>query len=678
MTLEDVVLNGPHVTAHNDERHVMNDVQATLTDMQTHLDTLDTEVAGIDLSGFEPVGLLTATKKTLLETIGSRILAFGHSMMASAETSTFERGVFHKICSSLRANGTNLAASGAVLSRNEVVGSGAGGIWNVLNNWQQTKQWNFRGAYDNAVTYHPDDVVTQSGFWWKAYGLYNGSFSGHLPGADAGNAQSIVYWRKIDTHADIVAGIGHGALSYQAQPAIPMLWYGANDLAFNAILNRPIGVGSDALNRFIMALRSALSFTLSAAIFDDDDLTVSYGADFAARVDAGNGTQYGTGARFMPPLDGGASAPKTLTIQVPPDFPGGKISLGFGMSAAAIGLLGVSVDGGATSTLNIAGLSEPTTYNNSIVFRTANLAAGAHTITCALGITGAAFTVWFDWWGVDAVIPGPAIVPALVKFPTATYAGDFYNSKFGDADIVNWNNAIKTLITSEFPSAIYADVENTLTKFFGYFPDGVHLSDQASEMVADVILDSIKAKVIDSTVLQAIASQERSNNIQTLRYAAAGSDMVVPAVSNTFMDIVFGTTTVEVPINALPGDLLEFKSDMKWLADAGGARYADLAIMVNGGIVDYVSSRTTSPLATGLLSTYWSTATEFHSVFPSNIFYVVQQRDVKRGVVTIRPRVVLVTPSGPGVIYGSAAGPSSVTVENHGQPNPYRGGGIGL
>lgn len=286
-----------------------------------------------------------------------------------------------------------------------------------------------------------------------------------------------------------------GLRTRQAKPYVSpvdlvVLQLGLGDLANNMVSNGVLTPGA-----FRSAFDAILAFSGLAAFYGAEPAgashpSIAYGGtwnDLAV-------TDRNTGAGIRGSLTVGAS----LTITVPPDFPGGEIDL-FWPVALGGATIRIIVDGGARRygftetigptdtdqvTANVAGLKAT---------RLRGLDPGAYTITATLtAVTG--FGIAFDGWGIRAVNP-PAVVatsqPLLAPGYAESWLGPFAGDTPTDAT-TRWLNQ-QVAQVAEAAGAKYLQIDDLQINDPGRWTyDGAHLNETGQARWADQILQFVR------------------------------------------------------------------------------------------------------------------------------------------------------------------------------------------
>jgi acetyltransferase-like isoleucine patch superfamily enzyme len=177
-----------------------------------------------------------------------------------------------------------------------------------------------------------------------------------------------------------------------------LTYYGMSELAL---------LGDHDLLPFEHALRTVISRHRASAVFEESHDSVSP-RGWRPRGPEGPDC---SGSGVMETSAEGA----TLTISVPPGFPGGTVAMGF-VAAAGGGAEHVfEVDGVAGGTLDTRGITEPRGNRNGAVMRLTGLSPGVHVIVCRVvnptGVTA------FDYWQIEPEPGPPVLVPLGYTMP---------------------------------------------------------------------------------------------------------------------------------------------------------------------------------------------------------------------------------------------------------------------
>lgn len=277
------------------------------------------------------------------------------------------------------------------------------------------------------------------------------------------------------------------AAPYVAPADVVIAHVGIADLA-----NNYINGGVVTPIAFQNAFRAALAFAQLAAHFDAEPAgashpSIAYGGTW---VDV-TSTDKNTGAGWREALTGA-----TLTITVPPDFPGGELCLFWVILPAAFGsgaVWTINVTGATTvaakETITTADADQVATGNYNLkATRLTNLNPGAHTITATAAITN--LGCGFNGWGIRAPAPPELVVikqPRLLPANYQAWLGPGTGDTPDDAAVDRLNRDLQNLAVAA--GAHWLEFPELLLDPARYTVDGAHPNEIASRQFADIVLD---------------------------------------------------------------------------------------------------------------------------------------------------------------------------------------------
>jgi hypothetical protein len=312
---------------------------------------------------------------------------------------------------------------------------------------------------------------------------------------------------------------------YQANDTSYLFMYGINDLA---------ELGSSNLTPFDSALRTIIARSRAGAIFESETAAnITFSGTW---VTAGNCFSSCSGTAYKQDATNG----DTFTVNVPADFPGGTVDVGFIANSNGTGAVSTfTVDGGAAGSIDTRNAEAPGGHATGLVKRFTGLSAGAHTIVgTTSSVTG---TLNVDYWQIESPNPPLTIVPLSPK-PANYSAYSVSSFQPNDADIDTLNTHVKSVV-SEFDSNVIApDLTNVLGKKSANFAaDGLHPNDQGYAIIASTIYQAItKASVnVDALAQTAAPLNFFSGNNITFKNAADSTTgfQVQNAAGTTVLDI---------------------------------------------------------------------------------------------------------------------------------------------
>lgn len=285
------------------------------------------------------------------------------------------------------------------------------------------------------------------------------------------------------------------------QPLVPwaLLWIGIHDLVVAGTAEFPSGTAwgkHQGKHLVTNAVRSMVAYLLCAEAFDANHASVEpgNGAPAAALNPDPVGAIYGN--YTIGPLSSAAPA-DTITLYVPPNFPGGSVHICFvakeGTTSASRGggTVDFTVDGSGAGSLECRwGMYTdplPDQKLNAFTKTIKNLAPGAHKIVCTIGNSGVHF--FFNYWGIEGypdrtqvILPGPSRLKSYHIY------GAGYEFQRVKGTVTGTNNAPTDTFTI---TAATKDVDGTDTtfaiqadEFITFDPGGAN--EEVLEVAADV------------------------------------------------------------------------------------------------------------------------------------------------------------------------------------------------
>jgi len=392
--------------------------------------------AGMSISNGDTAKIWRDVERALMSKGLTRLEVYGHSFVVGGGASDADRDAMTHLASMLGA-GTlevNRAFGGAIAS------------WPNIDPYNSTGNGGFQTIYQYHKT-RPRVVskVSSSTSTTITVGtVYGGVFAiGQLIGFGKGaNAQyrSItgVAGSVLTVDAAITGTISANdpvieiPFSYGSLNPLSLLWFGNNDFPNLGMGNQTdpasdagVAEGKPALTN---ALRAMIAYKRCAEVYDaavaasTPHPSITLGAGLAnSDVVAGQAGSF-EGTYVIGALNSG----DTFDIQVPANFQGGTIALGFanaqqtGSVVRAGSLINFTVDGNSAGSLDTrigAYKFGATVKFNTFCKRLTGLAAGAHVITVTVSTTGVAGT-YFDWWGIESLVAPLVILPSPLRVYT--------------------------------------------------------------------------------------------------------------------------------------------------------------------------------------------------------------------------------------------------------------------
>lgn len=282
-----------------------------------------------------------------------------------------------------------------------------------------------------------------------------------------------------------IPGAVRGA-PYVSNGGATLLCWGINDLGKS-------GPGATYLSAFIDSMRTCISRARMAAIKENTDASISYGAGFTL---ASNSEEWTSGSSYRTAT---ATTNANFTITLPSDYDGSPVVLCFngivnGGSGTFSGTAGVT---GTFNTSNIIPSGELS--HAPRIKRITNLtsANAGQTIIFTVNSIDASGSVDFDCWWIEAANPPPVVVMDLCRLNSAGYSGFAAISgnsvAVNDAFVLQWNDALYRLV-EEFDDMVQvAYCDQTLNKDSDWLwsVDGVHPNEYGSAQLAQAIVDAV-------------------------------------------------------------------------------------------------------------------------------------------------------------------------------------------
>ncbi len=282
-----------------------------------------------------------------------------------------------------------------------------------------------------------------------------------------------------------VPGVARGA-PYVSNGGASLLCWGINDIGKS-------GAGSTYLAAFIDAMRACISRCRMAAIKEDTDASIAYGAGFTL---GSNSEEWTSGTSYRTAT---ATTNANFTITLPADYDGSPVVLCFnGIVNGGSGTF--SGTAGVTGTFNTSNIIPSGEFSHCPrVKRITNLTAAnaGQTIIFTVNSIDATGSVDFDAWWIEASNPPPVVVMDIAKLNSLGYSGfpaiSANSVAVNDAFVDQWNDAIYRLCAEfdEMVQVAYVDAAINKDPALLWTVDGVHPNEYGSAQIADAIVDAV-------------------------------------------------------------------------------------------------------------------------------------------------------------------------------------------
>jgi hypothetical protein len=238
--------------------------------------------------------------------------------------------------------------------------------------------------------------------------------------------------------------------------------WGINDL-------NTYGSSSQYRTAYTHALRTVISRFRAAAVFENDDSTVTYGGSGGSHWSTTTSTTINSGANYATT----STTNDTFTIAVPSTFEGGTIAIGLiGASGTTGGTVSFTVDGNSAGSISTSNITADG-HRTGMVQRLTSLTSGAHTIVGTVSALDGGGSVQFDYWQIETPYPNPVILTSIAKLNS--YSGSGIGAS--DSEVVVWSTAITSVI-AEFAGPIaLADITDLLQPTGRLAADTIHPSE---------------------------------------------------------------------------------------------------------------------------------------------------------------------------------------------------------
>lgn len=282
-----------------------------------------------------------------------------------------------------------------------------------------------------------------------------------------------------------IPGAVRGA-PYVSNGGATLLCWGINDLGKS-------GPGDTYLSAYIDAMRTCISRARMAAIKENTDASISYGAGFTL---ASNSEEWTSGTSYRTAT---ATTNANFTITLPSDYDGSPVVLCFnGIANGGSGTF--SGTAGVTGTFNTSNIIPSGELSHCPrIKRITNLTAAnaGQTIIFTVNSIDASGSVDFDCWWIEAANPPPVIVMDITRLNSTGYAGlaaiSGNSVATNDAHVTRWNAAIYKLC-AEFDTMVqvaYCDDAINKNATYLWSVDGVHPNEFGSARLAEAIRDAV-------------------------------------------------------------------------------------------------------------------------------------------------------------------------------------------
>jgi len=210
-------------------------------------------------------------------------------------------------------------------------------------------------------------------------------------------------------------------------------------------------------------------------------------------------TNSGTGVRYTSAV--GAVA----TFTIPADFPGGAIAIGAQGSNGAFGAtaaIGGTFSQGAAGRTIVTSNFMPYPNYGHVCTRLSGLPASdaGKTITVTTTAVDSGGYVNLDYAQIEATVNIPLVVICNIarltanygtKYPFSYWANASNNGATGDADVADFNLAIREVVAEFDTNVVIADIDSALGKNPANFGDGLHPSQTGTPLAAQAVVSAI-------------------------------------------------------------------------------------------------------------------------------------------------------------------------------------------
>lgn len=238
-------------------------------------------------------------------------------------------------------------------------------------------------------------------------------------------------------------------------------------------------------------------------MFEDNDSTVTFGGSGTWATYNGTGRNSGSGCRYNNTAGG------TVTITLPPTFPGGTINIGSPVWGDGSSCVLTTAVNGITYTLDTAPIARTGNHPTVGLLRIPNVRRNQGTIVItvtSVSATGGARAV-FDWWGWEPdedACPVVAIVgqpkPLDYTSQAAAPAGPVTDA---GVDVIN---QIQQEVAAEFGERVAYIDTSEIDKSTDYWePGNVHPNGAGHAYIADQTTTALRAiaSIVPSTIKDA-------------------------------------------------------------------------------------------------------------------------------------------------------------------------------
>jgi hypothetical protein len=345
-----------------------------------------------------------------------RVIAYGHSLLAGTNVDP-DRDALTHLCAMLGMQEKSRAKGGAVLHWDQQGAGGDGGYATILQ--METRAARFSTTLNAQATAGGTTIslTTRTGLRFGDLIMVGtgstGGSGGELLWVQQGNqvgAGTVAVMTRTGGTLARTHASGEPAYVVPAeflnQNPLYVYWYGLNDLA-----QSPISAAATAnlgkAQRWTDPYELGLARLRCAEIYENDHpscvFTGTWDGAFAS-------TASNSGANIR---RAGAVNAK-VTVHTPDNLTAGStITMGFVAIATSVDQVWTfRVDGSVVGTKTVRTGRNYTSRTNGWCYRFKNLAAGRHQLEAEVTTMGTTNT-YFDWWGVESVVPPIILCPAF-------------------------------------------------------------------------------------------------------------------------------------------------------------------------------------------------------------------------------------------------------------------------
>ena len=373
-----------------------------------------------------------------------------------------------------------------IITRNLPVTQQVAKTWNI---WGHSYTMNAIGTYDANGRF---DNILKNILGAEAVNWYNRSVDGTRITADASIGQGYGGWPLIAQMTQYRGTITTAKVRpYVAASAGHMICLGINDLG-------NYGPSVQHRTAFIQAMRFCISRFRASTVRDNSDASISYGAGMTALT--GQSLLSTTGTLQNATTTTNAN----FTITIPADYMGEKIAICLiGRPGVVGGTVTWSGTAGLTGTLSCSNImAAADNVNVPVIVRyTAPVTGSTQTIIGTVSQIDGSGNVSFDSWWLESLSPNPVIVCNLNRLTAlgssyyTVWAGISTTEALRDADVVQWNADLTSLV-AEFDTMVQiADCDSLVPKLSAYFcplaPAELHYNEVGGALAAQAVLEAI-------------------------------------------------------------------------------------------------------------------------------------------------------------------------------------------